>query len=100
MCGLTREAAARFSFLLSIPSIFAAGVYELIEARHELFATEQDVAKLAVALVVTAAVGYATIPWLLAFLRRRTTFVFIVYRLLVVGLLVFLLTSGRMSPWQ
>ena len=35
-CGLTREAAARFSFLLSIPSIFAAGVFELIEARERI----------------------------------------------------------------
>jgi undecaprenyl-diphosphatase len=96
--GLSREAAARFSFLLSIPSILAAGIYESIEARHELFTTGNDAAKLAVALVVTAIVGYATIPWLLAFLRRRTTFVFIVYRLLLAGLLLFLLTSGRIAP--
>jgi undecaprenyl-diphosphatase len=96
-CGLTREAAARFSFLLSLPSIFAAGVFELIEARHVLLASSQDVAKLAVALVVTAVVGYATIPWLLAFLRKRTMLVFIVYRLLLAGLLVWLLSTGRLS---
>jgi undecaprenyl-diphosphatase len=97
LCGLTREAAARYSFLLSIPSIFAAGVYELIEARKELLASSQDAAKLAVALVVTAVVGYATIPWLLAFLRRRTMMVFIVYRLLLAALLLFLLASGRIA---
>jgi undecaprenyl-diphosphatase len=96
-CGLTREAAARFSFLLSIPSIFAAGVFELIEARHVLLSSSQDVAKLVVALLVTAAVGYATIPWLLAYLRRRTTLVFIVYRLALAGLLVWLLATGRIS---
>jgi undecaprenyl-diphosphatase len=97
LCGLTREAAARYSFLLSIPSIFAAGVYELIEARKELLASSQDVAKLAVALVITAIVGYATIPWLLAFLRRRTMMLFIVYRLLLAALLLFLLASGRIA---
>lgn len=96
--GLTREAAARFSFLLSIPSIFAAGVFELIEAREELLASSNQVAKLVVALIVTAVVGYATIPWLLAFLRKRSTLVFIVYRLLLAGFLVFLLSSGRIPP--
>jgi undecaprenyl-diphosphatase len=96
-CGLTREAAARFSFLLSIPSISAAGLYQLIEARDELLASSTQVAKLSVALAVTAVVGYATIPWLLAFLRRRTTLVFIVYRLLLAGLLVYLLASGRIE---
>ena len=93
-CGLTREAAARFSFLLSIPAVFAAGVFELIEARKDLLASSSDVAKLSVALVVTAAVGYATIPWLLFYLRRRTMFVFIVYRLALAGLLLALLVGG------
>jgi undecaprenyl-diphosphatase len=98
-CGLTREAVARFSFLLSIPSIFAAGVYEFIEARHELLASRSHAIELVVALVVTAAVGYATIPWLLGFLRKRSTAVFIVYRLLLAGLLLALLSSGRLSAY-
>lgn len=96
-CGLTREAAARFSFLLSIPSIFAAGVYKLIKARHDLFANSDDAVKLAVALVVTAVVGYVTIPWLLGYLRSRTMTVFIVYRLLLAALLLWLLFSGRIT---
>ena len=79
--GLTRESAARFSFLLSIPSIFAAGVYKAFKARGELFASSGDAAKLGVALVVTAIVGYVTIPWLLGYLRTRTMLVFIIYRL-------------------
>jgi undecaprenyl-diphosphatase len=96
-CGLSREAAARFSFLLSIPSVLAAGVFELIEARGALLSSSNDVAKLGVALVVTAAVGYATIPWLLRYLRRHTLFVFIVYRLALAGLLVALLATGRIK---
>jgi undecaprenyl-diphosphatase len=94
-CGLTREAAARFSFLLSIPAVLAAGVFQLVKARHQLLSTPENVAKLAVALVVTALVGYATIPWLLAFLRKRTMMVFIVYRILLAALLVYLLQTGR-----
>jgi undecaprenyl-diphosphatase len=97
MSGLSREAAARFSFLLSIPSVFAAGVFELIEARKELISSSHDAAKLVVAIVVAGIVGYATIPWLLAYLRRRTTFVFIVYRLILAAVLFYLLFSGRIA---
>jgi undecaprenyl-diphosphatase len=96
-CGLTREAAARFSFLLSIPSILAAGLFQLIDAREELLSSTADAAKLGVALLVTAVVGYATIPWLLAYLRKRTTFIFIVYRLLLAALLLLLLATGRIA---
>ena len=92
--GLTRETAARFSFLLSIPSIFAAAVFEVIEERHSLFTTPQDAMKLGVAIVVAGVVGYVTIPWLLGFLRTRTMTVFIVYRLLLAGLLLWLLSRG------
>ncbi len=96
--GLSRESAARYSFLLSIPAIGAAGLYQLIEAREELLASQSQVVNLVAALVVSAAVGYATIPWLLGFLRTHSTFVFIVYRLLLAGLILGLLASGRLSP--
>ena len=96
-CGLSREAAARFSFLLSIPSIAAAGLYQLIDARAELLASQSQIVNLVVALVVSAVVGYATIPWLLGFLRTHSTFVFIVYRLVLAGVLVWLLTTGRLA---
>jgi undecaprenyl-diphosphatase len=97
-CGLSREAAARFSFLLSIPSIGAAGLYQLISAREELLASQSQVVNLVVALVVSAAVGYATIPWLLGFLRTHSTFLFIGYRLALAAVLLGLLWSGRLSP--
>ena len=97
-CGLSREAAARYSFLLSIPSILAAGLYQLIDARAELLASHSQVVNLVAALVVSAVVGYATIPWLLGFLRTHSTFVFIAYRLLLAGVLLALLTTGRLSP--
>ena len=96
-CGMKREAAARFSFLLSIPSVLAAGVFELLQAREELLSSTSDVGKLLVALVVTAVVGYATIPWLLAFWRKRSTLVFVVYRLALAGLILWLLASGQLA---
>jgi undecaprenyl-diphosphatase len=96
--GLSREAAARYSFLLSIPSIAAAGLYQLVSAREELLSSQSQVVNLAAALVVSAAVGYATIPWLLGFLRTHSTFVFIAYRLVLAGILVGLLSTGRLAP--
>lgn len=94
--GLNREAAARYSFLLSIPSILAAGLYNLIEARQELLASQGQVVNLLAALVVSAAVGYVTIPWLLGFLRTHSTFVFIAYRIMLAGVILALLSQGRL----
>lgn len=96
--GLSREAAARFSFLLSIPAVFAAGIFELIEARQQLLSNSLGPAKLAVATVLAGLVGYATIPWLLGYLRTRTMTVFIVYRLALAALLLWLLSTGRLAP--
>jgi undecaprenyl-diphosphatase len=96
--GLSREAAARYSFLLSIPAIALAGLYQLFAARAELLGSQSQVVNLIAALLVSAVVGYATIPWLLGFLRSHSTFVFIVYRLVLAGVLLGLLASGRLMP--
>jgi len=96
--GMSRETAARFSFLLSLPSVLAAGVYELYAARGELLGSAQDVAALAVATVAALVSGYAAIAFLLYYLRTHTTYVFVAYRLLLGGLLFYLLADGRLSP--
>jgi undecaprenyl-diphosphatase len=93
--GLSREAAARFSFLLSIPSIFAAGAYQLIAARQELLASQSQVVNLVTAVVVSALVGYAAIHWLLGYLRTHSTSVFIGYRLLLAAFVLGLVWSGK-----
>jgi undecaprenyl-diphosphatase len=81
--GLDRAAAARFSFLLSLPAILAAGVKDFWDERESLLASTNDAAALAVGLAVSAVVGYLAIAWLLHFLKRYSTAVFIVYRLLL-----------------
>jgi undecaprenyl-diphosphatase len=96
--GMNRETAARFSFLLSLPSLFAAGVYELYKERDVLLRSQADAVNLLLATVVSGIVGYASIAFLLAYLRTRTTYVFIVYRLLLGGLLLILLWQGVLSP--
>ncbi len=92
--GMSRETAARFSFLLSLPSVFAAGAYQLYKARGELLATGQDAAALVVATVASLIVGYLSIVFLLAFLRTHTMYVFVAYRLLLGGLIYYWLSVG------
>ena len=93
--GETREAAARFSFLLSIPAIGASGLLELKEAMEKL--PPDTYAPLAVATVVSGIVGYLSIWFLLRFLRTHSTGVFIVYRLIVGGLILIALAAGYLS---
>src|SRR5258705_9908886 len=93
--GLTRETAARFSFLLSIPAIAASGVLELKEAVHKL--PDGSYLPLLVATVASGIVGYASICLLLRFLRTHSTGVFIVYRLLVGAAILFALAGGYIS---
>jgi undecaprenyl-diphosphatase len=93
--GQTRETAARFSFLLSIPAIAASGLLELNEAIEKLPAGSYGA--LIVATVVSGAVGYASIWFLLRFLRTHSTGVFIVYRVIVGGLILAALAFGYMS---
>ncbi|CAN5792578.1 undecaprenyl-diphosphate phosphatase [soil metagenome] len=89
--GQTRETAARFSFLLSIPAIAASGLLELNEALIKL--PTGTYGSLAVATVVSGLVGYASIWFLLRFLRTHSTGIFIGYRL-IVGVFILLALAG------
>ena len=93
--GEARETAARFSFLLSIPAIAASGLLELKEALHKL--PQGSLTTLAVGTLVSGIVGYASIWFLLRFLKTHTTAVFIGYRLIVGGAILIMLFSGRIS---
>ncbi len=84
--GLSREAAARFSFLLSIPTIAASGVLEMREAFH-ILGDGANLLNLITSTLVSGAVGYLSIAFLINYLRRHSTAVFIVYRL-IAGLIV------------
>ena len=93
--GQTRETAARFSFLLSIPAIAASGILELKEAIHKL--PDGSYLPLIVATVVSGVIGYASIWFLLRFLRTHSTTLFIVYRLIVGAAIIFALVGGYIS---
>ena len=93
--GLTRETAARFSFLLSIPAVAASGLLELKEAVHKL--PPGSYGSLAEATVDAGVVGYASIWFLLRYLRTHSTSIFIVYRVIVGGLILAALSIGYIS---
>ena len=79
--GQKREAAARFSFLLSIPAITASGLLELKVALTLL--PPDSFVPLLVGTIVSGVVGYLSIWFLLAFLRKYSTAVFIIYRIIL-----------------
>jgi undecaprenyl-diphosphatase len=93
--GLRRDAAARFSFLLGVPAIAAAGIYEL---KPLLKAHDTNVAALAIGLLAAAVSGYFSIAWLLRYLRARTTIPFVIYRIALGALLLALLATHRLAP--
>jgi undecaprenyl-diphosphatase len=98
--GMTRETAARFSFLLSLPSIFAAGIFQLIKARDALFATTDSILTLAIATVVSGVVGYYSIAFLLNYLKKNSTYLFITYRIALGLLLLVLLFNGTLNATE
>ena len=94
--GQKREAAARFSFLLSIPAITASGLLELNEAVSLLPA--ESFAPLLVGTLVSAVVGYLSIWFLLSFLRKNSTAIFIIYRLVLGVTILTLLWMNVITP--
>jgi len=96
LAGQKREAAARFSFLLSIPAITASGLLELREAWALL--PQESFMPLLVGTIVSGIVGYLSIWFLLAFLRKNSTAIFIVYRVVLGVIILVLLWQGVVSP--
>jgi undecaprenyl-diphosphatase len=94
--NLSREAAARFSFLLSLPSVFAAGIFQLYETRDVLLSSPDNLTAILVATLVSAVVGYLSIAFLLNYLKHHTTKIFILYRLVLGAGILILLASGML----
>jgi undecaprenyl-diphosphatase len=92
--GLRREAAARFSFLLSIPAVVLSGLFEL---RKVSGPGGPSAGATVLAAVLAFVVGLASIHWLLRYLTRHSTVVFVGYRVLLGAVLIGLLTAGTVA---
>ncbi|EPH46781.1 undecaprenyl-diphosphate phosphatase [Streptomyces aurantiacus] len=95
LMGYTREAAARYSFLLAIPAVLASGVFELKDAGEgghvswgpTIFAT-----------IIAFVVGYAVIAWFMRFITTKSFMPFVYYRILLGIVLFILVGAGTLSP--
>ena len=91
-CGLKRDVTARFSFLLSIPAVGLSGLYELYSERVALL--NENTLNLLIATVVSGIVGYFSIAFLINFLKTRSNLIFIVYRIILGIIILYLLYTG------
>ena len=94
--GLNRESAARFSFLLSIPAVFASGMLQFIESLEYLDASA--FLNLTAATLASAISGYIAIDFLLKYLKKHSTFIFIYYRIIIGALILILLSMNIIQP--
>jgi len=91
--GLDRESAARFSFLLSIPAISAAGLYKLAKVLHHLGG---DAGTYVLAAIVAGIVAYVVIYLFLGYMKEHSTGIFIGYRIALGLLVLYLLHTGAL----
>jgi undecaprenyl-diphosphatase len=91
--GLERQAAAKFSFLLGLPTLAIATLYQSTEIRNHL----DVLPALVVGIISTFIFSYLSIAWLIRFLQRQSTWVFVWYRLAFGLSLLLAIASGRLA---
>jgi undecaprenyl-diphosphatase len=94
--GLKRETAARFSFLLSIPAVFASGLLQLYESLK--FIDQTMALNIIVATIVSGISGYLAIDFLLKYLKKNSTFLFVYYRIALGIFILILLITNFIQP--
>lgn len=94
--GMRRTDAARFSFLLGIPAIAGAGIFEIRDAMATLGGASWQ--PIVIGTTVAAISGYASIAWLLRFLSRKSLRSFGVYRIILGIVLLALCIGGVLAP--
>ncbi len=92
-CGLDRESAARFSFLLSIPAITLAGLYKGFKVLRQTH-LGSEAGPYLLAAVVAGVFAYAVVRWFLGYMKEHNTSLFIAYRIALGIALLFLLHAG------
>ncbi len=98
LLGLTRPAAVRYSFLLAIPAVVAAGLFQI----PDVFTAggpglTPSVAQMVIATLLAFGVGYASIAWLLRYVERHSVYLFVWYRLALGTAVLVLLATGTIS---
>jgi undecaprenyl-diphosphatase len=94
MLGYTREAAARYSFLLAIPAVLGSGLFQFFSTFGDL--NQQLLFATVVATVVSGVVGLSVIHYLLKYLQKGSFLPFVLWRVLVGGWLLVMLSTGSL----
>ena len=95
LLGYTRQAAARYSFLLAIPAVLASGLFLFVSSAGDL-SSEMLLATI-VATVVSGLVGLAVIHYLLRYLENGSFLPFVIWRVLVGAWLLWMLSTGSIA---
>lgn len=99
LLGLTREAAARYSFLLAIPAVLGSGLQQLVTSLDDLGAPgTPSLAVTALATLIAFGVGYLVIIGFLKLVTTRSYLPFVVYRIALAAVVVVLLGAGVLEP--
>lgn len=108
LMGYSRQAAARYAFLLAVPAVFASGFYKAAQEVPVLLAAdgraaaaaagEPSLPAIAIATLVSFAVGYVVIVWFMRLIENRSYMPFVLYRVVAGILLLVLLLSGVIDP--
>jgi undecaprenyl-diphosphatase len=94
--GYEREAATRYAFLLAIPAVVGAGIFELKEIPGG--DNSYGWGPTLVATIVSFVVGYAAIAWLLRYVSTRSYTPFVLYRVVLGTATLALVAAGVLSP--
>jgi undecaprenyl-diphosphatase len=95
LLGYTRQAAARYSFLLAIPAVLASGLYEFASTYKDL--NTNDLLATGIATIISFVVGLLVIRFLLNYLNRGSFAIFVIWRVLVGIAILVLLSLGLIS---
>lgn len=95
LLGYTREASARYSFLLAIPAVLASGLYEFAKTYQDL--PSSALISTGIATLVSFVVGLTVITYLLKYLARGSFTPFVIWRITVGVLILVLLNSGLIT---
>ncbi|MFI7581801.1 undecaprenyl-diphosphate phosphatase [Kocuria kalidii] len=90
LMGYTREAAARYAFLLAIPAVFASGLYKLVQSVGQPQAGPYGMTETLLATGIAFVVAYVIIGWFMHYISNRSYTIFVWYRI-AVGLVLFVL---------
>lgn len=93
--GYSRPDATRYSFLLAIPAVLSSGLLQVFSL--DGLGSSEGIGHIVVATIIAFTIGFAVISWLMRYISTHTFSIFVVYRLILAGVLFALLATGTIA---